>query len=188
MDALLTTGLKHIDAAYFVAKKLIEAKLAPHKIGMACFTYDRDDAYVYVNRRGKRVTVYANNRGNHTSFALLDIDGIVAKCKEYGFTAGSVTEEQLAKHREAVDKAWNELCQSLSTLKADFEYDDISFLQVNIRGKPREYINLCAENKDVLRIRAQYSGSGGHTFTEPKEAASILQFAYDFPLKEEGEK
>ncbi len=188
MDALLATGLKHIDAAYFVAKNLMEAKLAPHKIGMACFTYDRSDAYVFISRRGKRVTVYADCRGINTSFDLIDIDGIVAKCKEYGFTAGSVTEEQLAKHREAVDKAWNELCQSLSTLKVDFTYHDIFYLHVEYTVDSQRLLNLCLDPQDNVHVRVAIDRHFKSCIKEPKEAASVLQFTYDFPLKEEGEK
>lgn len=188
MDALLTSGLKHIDAVYFVAKKLVEAKLAPHQIGMGCFVYDRRDAYVFISRCGKRVTVYADCRGMDTSFDLIDIDGIVAQCKEYGFTAGSVTEDQLAKHREVVEKAWTELCQSLSTLKVDFKYDDVSFLWVNYKANFQRSLNLCLDPQDEMHVLVQIEAAMKTYRKEPKEAASVLQFAHDFPLKEEGEK
>lgn len=187
MDKALDSGLKHIDAAYFVATKLVEAKMAPHQIGMACLTYDREVMRVCVGGGGKSVSVYVDNRSYPTKFDVIDIDGIVEKCKKLGFTSGSVTEDQLKEHRKIVERGWSELCASLSTLKTGFTYDAYDFLRLNYTIDFQRWLNLCFHN-DKACTTAQIFGPFKTYRVEPKEAATTLRILHQIPVKEEGEK
>jgi len=185
MDDLLTNGLKHIDAAYYLAEKLVDAKMAPHRIGMGCFVYDKDDMHIGVYDVGKTVTV-RTDRG-FAYFDLLSMDEIVAECVKLGFTSGSVTKDDVVKHREVVEKAWRDLCQSLSTLKAKFTYDPLKFLFVNYEVGFRHDLNLCFDRKAPMHILVQLYGRYQYHRKPPSEAASTLRLLHDFAEKEKGE-
>ncbi len=185
MNDLLTSGLKHIDAVYYLAEKLVDAKMAPHRIGMGCFVYDKDDMYVIVCDSGKKIVVQANQ--TPTYFDLISVDEIVAECVKHGFTSGSVTKDYVVKHREAVEKAWRDLCRSLSTLKADFAYKPNGFLFVKYEAGFQRDLNLCLDPNDRMRVLVQIAGRYQYHHKPPNEAASVLRLLHDFAVKEEGE-
>ncbi len=186
MDAVLSSGLTHIDKVYWLAEKLIEAKLAPHHIRMGCFLYDQPGEYVSVGKEGKMVAIRTDRREERVP--TVDVDCIVEHCMRLGFTSGSVTKEELLKHREVVTAAWRDLCDSLSKLKIECRYDSDGFLRVNSVAYHWELLNLCLDENDNMCVRAQLIGINGQVKTSPKMIADSLNSLYDLSFKEEGEQ
>ncbi len=183
MDALLTSGLKHIDAMYSVATKLTEAKLAPHQIYMGTLGYGDNLTKICINQYGKVVTIYTSKES--AEFDSIDYSAIVACCKKFGFTPGSVTEYDISKDRKAMETAWRDLCQSLSSLKTNFWYDRYAFLRANFKVDYERYLLLGRDLDDSTHIIVQIPTTRDVHRREPKEAASVLNFLFDIAFKEE---
>lgn len=186
MDAVLLRGLTHIDNVYWLAEKLVDAKMAPHHIRMGCFLYDQPGEYVSVGTEGKMVAIRTSRREERVP--TTEVDCIMQHCLKLGFTSGSVTKEELSKHREVVTTAWRDLCHSLSKLKIECRYDSDCFLRVNSVAYHWSLLNLCLDDNDHMCVRAQHLGINGQVKTSPKMIADLLHSLYDLRFKEEGEQ